>query len=176
MSASGMPQIGKPEIEIYDVEIENVTIRAAGPADHAFIRAQAPRLTDIAHLPGRPKAAIEAFQQALIEAALTNPPAGSRTLIACITPEKPLGFVHLEPAQDPLAQAPAGYVSMLSVATGAEGYGIGRLLMEAAEAWAREQGFTCLSLDVFASNTHGRAFYARQGFHEDSLKLYKLLD
>jgi len=48
--------------------------------------------------------------------------------------------------------------------------------MEAAEAWAREQGFTCLSLDVFASNNHGRAFYSRQGFHEDSVKLYKLLD
>lgn len=164
------------DIEIHDVQIDKVAIRAAGPADHAFIRAQAPRLTEIAHLPGRPKAAVEAFQSALIEAALNNPPAGSRTLIACITPDKPLGFVHLEPAPDPLTAAPAGYVSMLSVATGAEGYGIGRLLMEAAEAWAREQGFACLSLDVFASNNHGRAFYARQGFQEDSLKLYKLLD
>ena len=164
------------EIEIHDVQIDKVVIRPAGPPDHAFIRAQAPRLTEIAHLPGRPKAAIEAFQNALIEAALTNPAAGSRTLIACIAPDKPLGFVHLEPAPDPLTSAPAGYVSMLSVATGAEGYGIGRLLMEAAEAWAREQGFTCLSLDVFASNNHGRAFYARQGFQEDSLKLYKLLD
>ncbi|HVI89744.1 MAG TPA: GNAT family N-acetyltransferase [Dongiaceae bacterium] len=164
-----------PEIEIHDVQIDKVVIRIAGPADHVFIRAQAPRLTEIAHLPGRPKAAIEAFQSALIEAALTMPPAGSRTLIACTAPEKPLGFVHLEPAPDPLTQAPAGYVSMLSVATGAEGYGIGRLLMEAAEAWAREQGFACLSLDVFAGNTHGRAFYARQGFQEDSVKLYKLL-
>ncbi|HVJ43518.1 MAG TPA: GNAT family N-acetyltransferase [Dongiaceae bacterium] len=165
-----------PDIEIYDVQIRNVVIREACPADHAFIRAQAPRLTGIANLPGRPAIAIQAFQDALIEAALTSPPAGSRTLIACVVPETPLGFIHLEPAPDPLLNVPAGYVSMVAVATGAEGCGIGHLLIQAAEAWAREQGFTCLSLDAFASNQNARAFYESQGFHEDSVKLYKLLD
>ncbi|HVJ31517.1 MAG TPA: GNAT family N-acetyltransferase [Terriglobia bacterium] len=165
-----------PEVEIHDVQIRDVVIREAGLADHAFIRAQAPRLAGIANLPGRPAAAIQAFQDALIEAALTSPPAGSRTLIACMSPETPLGFIHLEPAADPLLNTPAGYVSMVAVATGAEGCGIGHLLMQAAEAWGREQGFTCLSLDAFASNRHARAFYESQGFHEDSVKLYKLLD
>jgi len=165
-----------PEIEIHDVKINDLTIREATPADHAFIRAQASRLTGIAKLPGRPQAAIEAFQAALIEAALTSPPAGSKTLIAGLTAGKPLGFIHLEPAADPLTRAPGGYVSMVAVAVGAEGYGIGRRLMQAAEQWAREQGFTCLSLDAFASNTHARAFYESQGFAEDSVKLYKLLD
>ena len=48
-------------------------------------------------------------------------------------------------------------------------------LMEAAEDWARRQGFRLIALDVFANNRRARGFYARQGYQDDSLRLTKPL-
>ena len=47
--------------------------------------------------------------------------------------------------------------------------------MAAAEDWARRQGFRLIYLDVFASNRQARAFYAKQGYQDDSLRLTKPL-
>ena len=48
-------------------------------------------------------------------------------------------------------------------------------LMAGAEAWARARGFRVLTLDVFAANARARAFYARLGYLEQTLKLAKPL-
>ncbi len=49
--------------------------------------------------------------------------------------------------------------------------GIGRALLEAIRALARERGATNVSLEVYAFNAEARAFYAREGFrsHRDLL-------
>ena len=47
--------------------------------------------------------------------------------------------------------------------------------MQAAEDWARTQGFRLICLDVFANNQRARAFYARHGYQDDSLRLTKPL-
>jgi GNAT superfamily N-acetyltransferase len=47
--------------------------------------------------------------------------------------------------------------------------------MQAAEDWARQQGFRRICLDVFANNRRARDFYARQGYQDDSLRLTKPL-
>jgi GNAT superfamily N-acetyltransferase len=67
------------------------------------------------------------------------------------------------------------YVGELVVAAPAEGRGVGGRLLEAAEAWAREQGFRCLTLTTGAANDRARAFYAARGFLEEDVKLTKVL-
>lgn len=49
--------------------------------------------------------------------------------------------------------------------------GIGRALIEAAQAWARDRGLENLTLHTGACNTAARAFYAALGFTEGEVRL-----
>lgn len=69
----------------------------------------------------------------------------------------------------------AAYVPELVVAEAAEGKGIGRALMAGVEAWARERGLRTIELDTGIRNSRSRAFYARLGFAEETVKLVKVL-
>ena len=108
----------------------------------------------------------------MLREALTTPPAGSAVLLAS-SRDEPLGFVHLETTPEFFTGEPQGYVANLAVEETGEGKGVGKALMEAAEAWTRAQGMRHLTLYVFAGNARARTFYARLGFEEDSLKLVK---
>ncbi len=68
------------------------------------------------------------------------------------------------------------YVGELVVSVEAEGHGVGRLLVGAAETWARAQGFRTLTLDTGAANAAARRLYAATGFDEEDVRLTKLLD
>jgi ribosomal protein S18 acetylase RimI-like enzyme len=152
-----------------------INIRPATSADHPFIFSLSTRLAMVAQLPGRSEAELQAFQDRHMRAAIGQTAENAVTLVAAMPSGPVLGFVHLQQAPDPVTDAPAGYVSMLAVVPEAEGQGIARQLMTAAEEWARDHGYRCLSLDVFASNERARRFYDLLDFKEDSLKLYKLL-
>ncbi len=78
-------------------------------------------------------------------------------------------------SEDFFTHEPQGYIADLAVSDNVEGKGIGRILMERAEAWARAQGYRILALDVFAMNTHARSFYQRLSYVEETLKLIKEL-
>jgi len=67
------------------------------------------------------------------------------------------------------------YIGELVVAEQAEGHGVGRALMSAAEEWARTGGYTFVVLDTGSANDGARAFYARLGYGEESVKLVKPL-
>jgi ribosomal protein S18 acetylase RimI-like enzyme len=54
--------------------------------------------------------------------------------------------------------------------------GLGAELTRAAAAALRELGATHMGLSVTAANREARAFYARQGFHEEGLRLVAELD
>jgi ribosomal protein S18 acetylase RimI-like enzyme len=152
-----------------------IIIRTASHADHPFIFSLSTRLAMVAQLPGRSESELQAFQDRHMQTALGRPVSGAATLVAAMPSGPVLGFIHVEPGPDPVTAEPAGYVSMLAVVPEAEGHGIARQLMAAAEEWARAQGYRCLSLDVFASNERARRFYDLLGYDEDSVKLYKLL-
>jgi ribosomal protein S18 acetylase RimI-like enzyme len=68
------------------------------------------------------------------------------------------------------------YVSMLAVTTEAEGSGVGKALLAAADDWARQRGYRHLALDTFGDNTHARAVYQRLGYQEESVRMVRLLD
>jgi len=56
------------------------------------------------------------------------------------------------------------YISDLSVASDCRGEGVGRLLLERAEAWARDAHRARLTLWVAASNEAARHLYEKTGF------------
>lgn len=151
-----------------------VTVRPASEADRPFMFGLASRLAGVARLPWRDPAEAAHFQDAYMRGALVDHPvAGAVTLIAVDGQGTPLGFIHVEPARDSLTEADCGYVSLLAVTPQAEGRGVARRLLAAAEGWAREMGYRFLSLEVFAGNDRGRKFYARAGYREESLRLLK---
>lgn len=68
------------------------------------------------------------------------------------------------------------HVDQLAVDPAHQGRGIGRALMRAAEALARELGCPELDLTVRADNAGARAFYAALGYTPVQLRLARSLD
>jgi len=154
-----------------DHAADAIVIRTATAADRAFLVSLDDRLIEEAVVPDITQDDLIAFQAHYTRDALDAGKAGALTLIAVDSAGQPLGYIHLEPHEDMLTGGISGYVSMPAVRAAAEGRGVAKRLMDAAEAWAVQSGFRFLMLDVFASNATARRFYVRSGFVEESLRL-----
>ena len=77
-----------------------------------------------------------------------------------------------EPEDDP---AEYGYVSDLVVSARHRGRGIGRALLRAAEARARQAGVDTLRVSVKAGNTSALSLYSVEGFENSEIDLEKRL-
>ncbi len=149
-------------------------VRRGTTADHPFMMSLAGRLAGAADFPWRTAAEVDAFQRAFMTEALRRP--DTLTLVAEDGPGgPPLGFAALEPHPDDITGDGGGYLSLLAVTATAEGRGVARALMAAAEDVARQQGWRVLALDVFVTNTRGRRFYDSLGFGAETLRLVKPL-
>jgi ribosomal protein S18 acetylase RimI-like enzyme len=71
---------------------------------------------------------------------------------------------------------PELYVGELAVDPQYEGRGVGRALIDAVTAYAKQLGLVTITLDTGAANTNARAFYKRLGFEEEDVKLTKRVD
>jgi ribosomal protein S18 acetylase RimI-like enzyme len=140
-------------------------LRPATLADTDFIRALAPRFAAGGYPTWRDHDQLSAFSEAGLSAALA----------ATGDDGAPLGFIHAFGERSSLTGEEQGYILMLAVIPEAAGHGIGRSLMTAAEDWARGRGFRLLTLETFGDNHGARAFYARLGYREESLKLAREL-
>jgi ribosomal protein S18 acetylase RimI-like enzyme len=87
----------------------------------------------------------------------------------------PLGFIHLQTGTDYYYHEKHGHIANIIVAPEGEGRGIGRMLMEKGEEWARAQGYRWLTLSVFAQNLRAREVYKRLGYGEDIMRYVKEL-
>ena len=153
----------------------SIRIRSATPDDRAFMFDQAPRLAGRAQLPWHSVGDLTAFQHRYMNIAFARPAHETVTLIAEDEAATPVGFVHAEHATDSVTQELCAYVTVLAVAEAAQGAGVAGKLMNAVEDWARAHGFRLICLDVFANNARARAFYARHGYQDESLRLTKPL-
>jgi ribosomal protein S18 acetylase RimI-like enzyme len=152
-----------------------VTLRPATEADHAALRALDDRLIAEAALPGATREDFQRFQRRFTDSALADQDSKARLIVAADDSGAILGYMHVKPTHDDVLDCETGYLSIIAVAEAATGQGIGRQLMEAAEDWAREQGYPSLLLDVFASNETARSFYSKTGFIKDSLRLRRTI-
>jgi GNAT superfamily N-acetyltransferase len=158
-----------------NTESPQVTVREACPEDLPFILEVAERLSGFPLPPWRTSQEIVAAEARTLHRFLRSGDAGSRLLVAEDVRGNPLGFIFLETEEDYFTLARHGHVGILAVAEAEEGRGAGRVLMQAAEAWGREQGFTKLTLNVFENNHHARKVYERLGYSPESLRYVKTL-
>ena len=155
-----------------------VSVRGAEAADLPFVRSLARRLAAFEGLTTRdPGAIVASSEQTLVDAVermLLGSPAVT-VLVAESAAGEPLGCALVQQESEYFTGEPEAYVAVLAVAEEVERRGVGRALMDGAEAWARERGLSRLALEVFAANGGARSFYRRLGYVEDSLRLVKLL-
>ena len=86
------------------------------------------------------------------------------------------GFAFLEPHVDYFTGERHGHLGMIAVSEAAEGRGAGAALMRAAEAWARDNGYRTLTLNVFEGNRRARELYERLGYRVETVRYTKSLD
>ena len=126
-------------------------IRAATPGDAPAIAAMLGHLgypSDAADVPAR-LAAVAA--------------AGGAVLLAWEEGGAPVGLVGLQSHPVIHATGPVAYITALVVAPSAQGRGVGRALVAAAERWARDAGCARLTVTSAEHRDGAHAFYPRVG-------------
>ena len=71
--------------------------------------------------------------------------------------------------------APVGRISPLVVAERAQGHGIGRMLVEAAESWMRKKGCKLVEVTSNDGRAEAHAFYRHMGYERTSMRFVKKL-
>jgi GNAT superfamily N-acetyltransferase len=151
-----------------------LSIRVATMAHAPAILALADRLAAFGPTTRAP-AEIADRERAALGDALARPSPGSCLLVAEQPPHGVVGVVFLETRQDYFTDRRHGYVAILAVAGEAEGRGVGRALLKAAEDWGRANGLTKLTLAVFTDNRRAKDFYERQGWRPELETWYQEL-
>ena len=85
-----------------------------------------------------------------------------------------VGFTQLYPIFSSVRTARTWLLNDLFVAESARRHGVARALLDAAAAFAREQGAAGLMLETMADNAPARALYRAAGWHEDDTQWYSL--
>ena len=71
--------------------------------------------------------------------------------------------------------APLGRITALVVSKDAQGHGIGRMLVEAAEDWMRKRGCQLVEVTSNDSRAAAHAFYRHLGYERSSIRFFKKL-
>lgn len=86
-----------------------------------------------------------------------------------------IGFIHIGIRNDYVegsSSSPVAYIEGIYVKPLSQKSGIGRKLVAAAEAWAKNHGFKELASDTEIDNTGSILFHLRSGFEESGRVLY----
>jgi len=143
--------------------VSNVTIRAAGPDDHTFILDLVDRLVSFDVPPWRPKAELVEGDRRPLRTWFDSPKADEAIFIAELE-GKPAGYTYLVTLVDFFTERPHAHLSVLAVAAGAEGKGVGSALLDRSVAWAKQRGSDRLTLSALVTNARARALYEHKGF------------
>ena len=150
------------------------TIRIAIPADRDAILRLTERLGDFPVPPWRTAAEIARADHPILLAALRVPGAGHLLLVA-EAEGRLLGFLFAAERADYFTGERVAHVEDLALDPGAEGKGLARGLMEAAERWARERGCRRVTLNVWAQNEREIGLYQRLGYQPETVHYLKEL-
>ena len=150
---------------------ETVAIRPAREQDTPGVLALAPRLA-AGVAPWRDRTAAAAAGSSWLEHSLAAASRGEGIVFVAVAVAagEVAGVISARPAKHFTGERD-GYVGELAVDESAARRGIGRALVEAARAWAQDQGLANLTLHTGAFNTNARAFYTALGFREEEVRL-----
>ena len=155
-----------------------ISIRKALPGDAAFIAKHAHRMLDF-KLPGwranEKDIMVKADINHLTKALQTNNEKDTM-FIAEDALKNPLGFLRVNMQTDYFTGEEHAHVNDVVVTAETEGRGIGKLLFEKADEWAKEHKARWITLNVFNDNLHARAFYEKAGYQIEWIKYLKPLN
>jgi GNAT superfamily N-acetyltransferase len=137
-------------------------VRDAKPGDAA-------RLVQLIHILGK-----EIDERSLRKNLTALKKAGETPLVATLG-KQVIGLCGVSARVMIHRSAPIGRISPLVVADEAQGHGIGRMLVEAAEEWMRKRG--CKLVEVTSNDRRGaaHAFYRHMGYERTSIRFAKTL-
>lgn len=84
-----------------------------------------------------------------------------------------VALVRLQP--EFMSREPSAHLEAIGVSPVADGHGVGRRLLAAAEAAALDRGACSMTLHVFANNERARSVYERTGYAGELLRYVKHL-
>jgi GNAT superfamily N-acetyltransferase len=146
-------------------------IRPATPADEPFLLALTSRLAAFPVPSWRTREEIAVADHAILLDALhrpgPDPDPGGR-----IARGNRGGYIFVS-KRDYFTGRPHAHVEVLAVTEPAEGHGVARVLMTAAEEWARTRGDDAITLNVFDRNAAARALYDRLGYQPETVHYRK---
>lgn len=153
-----------------------VNIRRVTKSDTDFILNLLPSLTDPELPHWRDPEVMLDIDQRILKAEIEDGNKDNAIFIAEDNEDKTqLGFIFLEIGTDYYHREPHGHIADIIVAPEARGRGIGKMLMQKAEEWTKDCGYSLLTLNVFDDNKKARKLYQSLGFTPDLTKYGKIL-
>jgi GNAT superfamily N-acetyltransferase len=147
----------------------SIGVRPADDADTAGILDLAPRLAE-GVAPWRDQAEALLAGRRWLEGSLDAAKSGDGAVLVLADAAGIAGVISIRPSTH-FSGERDGYIGELVVAERASRHGIGRALIDAADAWARDHGLRNLTLHTGAFNANARRFYAALGFVEEEVRL-----
>ena len=151
---------------------KDIIIRTANDNDREFIFGLSPRLAEVAVLPWHSDETVLKMHDDYFAEVFANSSPLQATFIAEQN-KVALGFIHTRARKDDVSGEACGTVPLLAVSPKAQGLGVGKALITAAEQWAKNQNYRLLHLEVFAANDKAQGFYQNLGFEAEILHMIK---
>jgi GNAT superfamily N-acetyltransferase len=151
-----------------------VQVRAYEPADREAVQTLGHRLTE-GVAPWRDRVQVSDAVTGWVRDSVEHATSDSCTVLVADEGDQVVGFVTVTEKRHWSGETDA-YIGELAVAVHAEGCGVGRKLVEAAECWAVGRGHRRITLETGAANHAARSFYASLGYAEEQVQLTRQCD
>lgn len=153
----------------------NFSIRPAQLDDLDAIRELLPRLAEFELPPGRVAEHLWRGDEKILLAWAEGKEPACLVQVAIGEDQRLLGVAMSRLRPELLSAEPSAHLEILMVARDAEGTGIGRALMNAAESAARDRGARSMTLHAFATNTRACRLYEKLGYDGELVRFTKNL-
>ena len=152
------------------------TIRAARPDDEPALLGMLPLLADFPLPAWRTARQVADADRQILLQALRHPDPECPVFVGEEPEGVVAGFVFSTTRRDYFTGKPQAHIEVVTVLHSARGKGMARSLIQAAEDWARERGYSNVTLNVFANNLRASAVYQRLGYSPETVHYIKPLD
>jgi ribosomal protein S18 acetylase RimI-like enzyme len=152
----------------------NFTIRPAELGDLDAMCELLPRLGNFELIPNRDSADLWKDDAKLLKAHLRGQADQCFAQVA-VQDDTVVGLTLVTMQPEFMSHKPSGHLESICVAASAEGSGVGKALLDAAETEATTRGALAMTLHVYHSNRRAAGIYERRGYHSEIERCTKWL-